>query len=273
MQYWVDALGYHQTDNRPQYELQPVTETPEVRQAREEHERLWKEAARLNGVDPDATDLYSPAAENLENDGYDDDDRDLEGQVSNQHQSLTRYPTLPYSEHIAPDNANSFGKVTGDSVVVDTKSSDNNNNQRSRFARQERNEVEEVTSEPRGFFYSFDYPVPFIVDRNARLRQAPEAQASELIDVRVEADNRNYYEEHFENEENNTQRPRVSENIRDKIVPEEEVHDVQASPKQKTANVIKKKVAVVEIEDIKASPKSTTVNRGRGSVKFNTRRK
>lgn len=271
VQYWVDSLGFHQTDNRPQFELQPVTDTPEVRKAREEHERLWKEAARLNGVDPDVPDLYSSAAEKLENENYDDEDQ-LEGQVSNQQQSLTRYPVLPYTEHIAPDNAKSFGKVSGDSVIVDTN---NNNNQRSRFARQQQNEVEEVTSEPRGFFYSFDYQVPFIVDRNARLRQTPEAQASEQIDVRVDSDSENYFDEPSENVASKIQQlPRVSENIRDKIVPEEEVHDVQTSPKQKYASVSEKirdgYVAAEEVHDEQASPKQK-INRGRGSVKFGSK--
>jgi hypothetical protein len=266
VQYWSDSLGFHQTDNRPQFELQPVTDTPEVRQAREEHERLWKEAARMNGVDVDSTDVYNPAAENLENDDYNDDDGELEGQVSNQHQSLTRYPVLPYEDHISPDNAKSFGKVTDDSVVVSSRNV--NNNQRSRFARQQSNDIDEVTSEPRGFFYSFDYPVPFIVDRNARLRQAPEAQASEQIDVRVEADANNFYETPSEKVKNDAQQTRVSENIRDEILPQDEVHDVQVSPKQKVTNVAKK-LRVTE-KEVKAetSPKAS-VNRGRGSMKFN----
>lgn len=249
-----------------------MTETPEVRKAREEHERLWKEAARLNGVDPDASDLYVSPADKLENENYDDDDQ--EGQVSNQQQSLTRYPILPYDDHIMPDNAKSFGKVAGDSVIV---AANNNNNQRSRFARQQRNEVEEVTSEPRGFFYSFDYQVPFINDRNARLRQAPEsqAQASEKFEVRVDNSNKNYFDEPSQNVVSETQRPRVSENIRDKIVPEEEVHDAQTSPKQKHASVSEKirdgYVAAEEIHDEQASPKQRTINRGRGSVKFGSK--
>lgn len=251
MQYWVDSLGFHQTDNHPRFNLEPVTDTPEVRQAREEHERLWKEAARLNGVD---VDLYNSAAERLENESYDDDDQ--EGQVSNQHQSLTRYPILPYTEHIAPDNAKSFGKVTGDNVIVD---SNNNNNQRSRFARQQQNEVDEVTSEPRGFFYSFDYPVPFIVDRNAQSRQGPEAQASEQFVVRVAADD---IAEVLDLNVEETQRPQVSKNIPDKIVAKEEVSTTKPS-------YLKPEATVVEV----ASPKQTTINRGRGSVKFNARSK
>jgi hypothetical protein len=225
VQYWVDSLGFHQTDNLPQYELQPVTETPEVRAAREEHERLWKEAARLNGVDPDAHDLYNPSAEKLESESYDDDDQ--EGQVSNQHQSLTRYPVLPYADHIVPENAKSYGKIVGDSVVVESR----NNEARSRFARQQQ-EIDEVTSEPRGFFYSFDYPAPFIVDRSAKLRQTLDTQASEPIE--------SYIDIRFDNDkfDSITEKPnaivrnqRASEQIRDRVI--EEVHDVKEKSKKK----------------------------------------
>lgn len=150
-------MGFHQTDTRPKYDLQPVTETPEVKKAREEHERLWKEAARMNGVDVDANGLYNT---NLDTTDDDNDDDELEGQVSNQHQSLTRYPVLPYSKHLTSKNAEEFGRVAGDdSVIVDASTE---NQIRSRFARQQQQQVEEVTSEPRGFFYSFDYPVPFL---------------------------------------------------------------------------------------------------------------
>ena len=182
-------MGFHQTDNLPKFELTPVTETPEVKQAREDHERLWKEAARLNGVDLDSNDLYNSNAEKLENENY-DDEQELEGQVSNQHQSLARYPVLPYTQPIVPDNAKAFGKVVGDAVIVD---STNINEARSRYARQQQADavVDEVTSEPRGFFYSFDYQVPFINDGNAKQGMksfGQDAQASEhfedIVDIR-----------------------------------------------------------------------------------------
>ena len=283
--------------------MKPVTETPEVRKAREEHERLWKEAARLNGIDPDTRDLYNPTAERFDNESYDNDndERELEGQVSNQHQSLARYPILPYSQHIAPENAKTFGKIDGDSVIVE---STNNNEVRSRFARQQKNEVEEVTSEPRGFFYSFDYPVPFIVERNAKLRQTKgeeEAQASynvpHLIDIRFQNDD-------IKENEEEIQSPRVSEKIHDRIVVEDEVHDEQKSPKQHHATVSEKirdgyvapeeihdeqtspkqrnalsvsaktrdgYIAKDEVQDAQSSPKQI-LKRGRGSVKFNSRK-
>lgn len=265
VQYWVDSLGFHQTDNHPRYNLQPVTETPEVKQAREEHARLWKEAARLNGVD-DSNDLYNTNADKLDDENY-DDDQELEGQVSNQHQSLARYPVLPYTNHIAPENAKSFGKVIGDSVVVE---SINDNNLRSRFARQQQNEIEEVTSEPRGFFYSFDYPVPFIVDRNAKSKQLPEAQADEeiyeasnLVDVRFN------HKRNSENFDAEPQASQVSQQSLGKIVPEDEIHTVETSPKQQSVSESKivKSLKTPQKEFI-AAPKLT---RGRGSVKYNAK--
>lgn len=189
MQYWSDGLGFHQADNHPVHELKPVTETPEVRRAREEHERLWMEAARLNGIDSDAKD-YNENVDRFESEDEvenrdDDDDGELEGQVSNQHQSLSRYPALPYSSHIVPENARNFGRVVGDSVIVDALKS--SSEPVARFARQQRqNEVDddEMLSEPRGFFYSFDYPVPF-------LKRTVSAEASERYEAKVAFDTRN----------------------------------------------------------------------------------
>lgn len=181
VQYWVDSLGFHQTDNIPIYNVEPVTETPEVKKAREEHERLWRIAANRNGVDLTTNNLYNSHAEKLDSSedssSYDDNDQgELEGQVSNQHQSLSRYPVLPYSEHISPNNAKAFGKVVDDSVIVEA----NSNNKRPRIARQQQNEFEEVTSEPRGFFYSFNYPAPVVFERTPRTRQSRKVQLDSI---------------------------------------------------------------------------------------------
>lgn len=225
--------------------MTPVTETPEVKQAREEHERLWKEAAKLNGIDPDLNDEYSPNAERLEDNSYDDDDQEPEGQVSNQHQSLSRYPVLPYSNHIKPDNARSFGKIDDDSVVIDAA---NINNLRSRFARKQDNfdEDDEVPSEPRGFFYKFDYPVPVIVDRNARL-QSSEAQASENIETSIDI-NSEAEDEHTTSLQRRTRLGR--------IIPEE-VPDNESIHEQESLQVkpLERKVKIVKPSDILLSPK------------------
>ncbi|CRK98098.1 CLUMA_CG011466, isoform A [Clunio marinus] len=270
VQYWVDSLGFHQTDNHPQYDLQPVTETPEVKQAREEHERLWKAAARLNGIDPDANGFYNSHADKLDS----DENGELDGQVSNQHQSLARYPILPYSKHIGPNNAKFFGKVDGDSVIVE--SSSNNNENRVRFARQQQDQIEEVTSEPRGFFYSFDYPVPYIVERNSKLRRGEqEAQGSErissLIDFRAFEDNKIEASKTEVQAELRTERPNVTQRIQEPVLPLE-VHDTQTSPKQQVSEAsesikLNKVPSIEEVRGEISSPKPVA-SRSRGSVKF-----
>lgn len=256
VQYWSDSLGYHQTDNRPQYDLQPVTETPEVQKAREEHERAWKEAARLNGIDVDSNGLY--------HDTTDVDDDELEGQLSNQ--NVVRFPILPYSKHISTENAEDFGRVEDDSVIVDAAES-KPDKIHSRIARQQGID-EDVTSEPRGFFYSFDYPVPFINDRSAR-SQFHQQQASDIVESYVHAEDANKndnYNKNTGNEIKEVQTKKIktttaataveedvkqksdSENIRRSgPIPAEEIHDVQQQPKQKV---------------------NRSVQRGRGSIKF-----
>ncbi|KAL7034235.1 hypothetical protein ACKWTF_007906 [Chironomus riparius] len=222
VQYWSDSLGFHQTDNRPKFDLQPVTETPEVQAAREEHERLWKEAARLNGIDAESNGYY-----NSDND-------DLEEQVSNQNEKFARYPVLPYEKHISSDNAKDFGDVRDDSVIVEATEK---RKARSRFARQFDN-VEEVTSEPRGFFYSFDYAVPHINDHGSG--RNIEGQPSDTIEIftRTDADNE---------ETENIEEPRISAKIAAGILSEDEVHDAQIHPKQKAQFKLK--------EDLRQSAK------------------
>lgn len=256
-------MGFHQTDNIEKYELQPVTDTPEVKKAREEHERLWKEAARLNGVDPDRNYGNDVNAYKLE-DGNDNGDQELEGQVSNQH-----------ATHIKPENAKSFGRVDGDSVIVETLGEVHN-----RFARQQRNEVEEVTSEPRGFFYSFDYQVPFIANQNAeaqaseqisKVLETPiatdlEAHASDSIDIsyaNVEYDHENKRQD---------QNSRVSENIRDKIIPEDEVHDVQTSPKQQISVNSRSNGLKADKPFEAQTSLQNKASKSRGSIKFDSRK-
>lgn len=260
----MDSFGFHQSDNHPAFDLQPVTETPEVKQARKEHEILWKAAARLNGVDLDSNDLYNPNAERLENDNY-DDDKELEGQVSNQHQSLARYPVLPYSQHITPENAQRFGKVVDDSVIVD--SSVNSNQLRLRYARQQQNE-EEVTSRPRGFFYKFNYPVPFIVDRNTRSKRMPETQSSDKVeslgDIRFSKIYASAVPTEITRIDSETQGN--SQNILDGTLPQDEVHDIQISPKQQ--KVTEQKYYDIKVKENLDENTTIKVNRSRGSVKF-----
>jgi hypothetical protein len=209
--------------------LQPVTETPEVKKAREEHERLWKEAARMNGVDVDTNGLF-----NANVPAEDDTEEELEGQVSNQHENLIRYPQLPYAKHLTSNNAQDFGRVEDDSVVVEAQTSSK------RIVRQQSAEEETATSEPRGFFYSFDYPVPYIRSNAARQMSFEEQQPTNIVESFV--DNANTVGE------NPTRRgvrhaEHISENVHDQVVPAIDDH--------------------VEVEKV-----SRSVNRGRGSIKF-----
>lgn len=153
----------------------------------------------MNGVDVDSNGLFNA---NVAETNYDEEE--LEGQVSNQHQSLTRYPHLPYAKHLSDSNAREFGRVEGDSVVVEAAPSSK------RFARQQA-EVETATSEPRGFFYSFDYPVPFIRGRQMSFEeQQPTSIVEQIVD-----DSANIARESQTREARHTEH--ISENVHDQV--------------------------------------------------------
>lgn len=194
------------------------------------------------------------------------DNQELEGQVSNQHQSLTRYPVLPYSGHIIPKNARNFGKVLDDAVIVDAFADSNQIESRSAGQQNVDNEIKE----PRGLFYNFDYQVPLIVGRNSRyqrmLKTIANAEFSILGDIPF---NKKTDLEEKKKKLTSNQGGRVSQNILDGVLP---VHDVQTSPKQKVTEK-----NVVNIKSSGNLNKQTEiiedVSRGRGSIKFNTRTK
>lgn len=189
--------------------LEPVTDTPEVKAAREEHLRLWNEAA---GVDVDSNnDLYNRNVEK-----FDDSQQDLEGQLSVQSNEI-RYPTLPYKKHISPSNQKSYGKISEDSVIVDASE---NNEVRARNSRQNVDEqnYEDVTSEPRGFFYSFDYAVPVIVNNAEKEGKAAAASEQQIRYLKP-------------NQEENT--AKVSQGIKYGIVPIDVAQNTQIATKQK----------------------------------------
>lgn len=52
IEYWDDGTGFHQIDNIPKVPLVQIEDTPEVKAAREEHDRLWKEIAERNSHAP-----------------------------------------------------------------------------------------------------------------------------------------------------------------------------------------------------------------------------
>lgn len=48
VEYWDDGTGFHHVDNLPKVELKPAEDTPEVKAAKEEHFRIWREQAERN---------------------------------------------------------------------------------------------------------------------------------------------------------------------------------------------------------------------------------
>lgn len=48
VEYWDDGTGFHQVDNVPKILPKQIDDTDEVKAAKEEHDRLWKEQAERN---------------------------------------------------------------------------------------------------------------------------------------------------------------------------------------------------------------------------------
>lgn len=228
----------------------------------------------MNGVEVDSVGLYNT---NSADTNYDDAD-ELEGQVSNQHQSLARYPLLPYSKHLTAKNAQEFGGrvVDDDSVIVDSSASSSasatlNNQIRSRFARQQQQgevtatDEQQVTSEPRGFFYSFDYPVSYIRSHAARDLSYEEQQPTNIVEHFVSKKT----SEHEKEEENQTDVDVATASAK-KI----EVTAATTKSKRNSNNAAELNPAheIYNREEETAQQQSRkvnrSVNRGRGSIKF-----
>ncbi|XP_055535686.1 uncharacterized protein LOC129724642 [Wyeomyia smithii] len=171
VQYWSDSLGFHQIDNRPEVVLEPVTETPEVREARIAHLKAWEEAANLARSARPVSSVVRPI-----NNGVEDDEDEVVGALSNQHQSLVRYPSLPYDKHIS---AESSPASSNDAVVVEAQRNlkKRQNPESSVGSNQDE---EEPQYDPKGFFYSFEYPVFNIVpaDEAKARSQSPKIKRS-----------------------------------------------------------------------------------------------
>ncbi|XP_041771488.1 uncharacterized protein LOC121593308 [Anopheles merus] len=164
VQYWSDGLGFHQIDNRPEVRLQPVTDTPEVREARLAHLKAWEEAANLARANPAVTsggsdEPYRAVQANTVEEEPEQDE--ILAAVSNQHQSLIRYPSLPYTDHISPSV--SSGGQQDEGVVVEAVRS-----VKKRDNEQDDQPDEAVSADPKGFFYSFDYPVQLVAESAAK---------------------------------------------------------------------------------------------------------
>lgn len=79
--------------------------------------------------------------------------------VSNQQKSLPRYPNIPYTNQIKDDEEGAFSH---DSVVIETNGEARDIKKLAKIRIE--NEEEEEPTNPRGFFYNFDYPVQLILE-------------------------------------------------------------------------------------------------------------
>ncbi|KAJ6641553.1 Cuticle protein 6 [Pseudolycoriella hygida] len=175
--YWSDRLGFHQMDNRPKLVMNPVTETPEVQAARAAHEKAWAAAAAAARLNPDPmSDVYNANSNKLDEEQSEADQAmEIISGVANQQQ---RFPNLPYNNELQEDEEGAFSH---DSIVIESKGEARSNEKLSKL-RTENNDEEEEPSNPRGFFYNFDYPVQLILenpdDRQQRSVIAEKSQTS-----------------------------------------------------------------------------------------------
>ncbi|CAG9785312.1 unnamed protein product [Diatraea saccharalis] len=155
VRYWADSEGFHQEDNLPKVQLQPAQETEEVRQARLAHEKAWKEAAEAS-LHPNAQQDYSASY------------HEYQPQASEVQAVSASAPGLEAS--VARE---------GKAYVAQAQSSFQGNYQQQyqqpQLYQQQQNqgqkypgttEQPEPTGPPRGFFYSFNYPVSIIVPKS-----------------------------------------------------------------------------------------------------------
>lgn len=132
VEYWADTLGFHQKDNIPIVPLVPVTDTPEVQAARLEHERAWKEAAIAAKayIDP-KSDIYNRLA--------------IKGDADREEKEHAL-------QLIAQSSENKESVADSDNKYKSGQYEDEDN---------------EPKGPPRGFFYSFDYPVSTLISHGS----------------------------------------------------------------------------------------------------------
>ncbi|KAG6453529.1 uncharacterized protein LOC115445655 [Manduca sexta] len=135
VRYWADHDGFHQEDNIPKVELKPVEEAPDVKAARLAHEKAWKEAAEAAAQQPDP----QFALKNLPKDYY--------------QQTLKALPANYYQPQVAASaEVRQKRELAYDPYYSTTTEP-------------------EPTGPPRGFFYSFRYPVSILKLKTEQLEE------------------------------------------------------------------------------------------------------
>ncbi|XP_041976446.1 uncharacterized protein LOC121731156 [Aricia agestis] len=151
VRYWADSQGFHQEDNLPKVVLKPQEEAEDVRQARLAHEKAWQEAAAASRKQPDPQGDYYPQYQ--------------ASASQNQASYANPLPALPsYIKAVQPDAAASEQQAA---YVRPNQTPTQYSADQQYYTTPE----PEPTGPPRGFFYSFNYPVSIIVPKN-ELNQA-----------------------------------------------------------------------------------------------------
>ncbi|XP_028040212.1 uncharacterized protein LOC114250508 [Bombyx mandarina] len=197
VRYWSDRDGFHQEDNLPKVELKPVEEAPDVRAARIAHEKAWQEAAAAAAQQPDPQyalkalpkDYYQQTYKALPSDYYQPQASEQQASVVAPPNSQPREGKAYQSQGSYVPNQGSYNQGQGDygqnlgsygpnqgnygpnQGSYGQNDGSYNQNQGSYQPGQgftgkplnEKYEEPEPTGPPRGFFYSFTYPVSSIV--------------------------------------------------------------------------------------------------------------
>lgn len=144
--------------------------------------QAWAAAAAAARLNPDPmSDVYNANSNKLDEEQSEADQAmEIISGVAKQQQS--RYPNLPYTNQIQEDEEGAFSH---DSVVVESTGVARDGKQLGKIRIESEDEEPEVPSNPRGFFYNFDYPVQLILensdDRQQRsiLAKQPSQKSSE----------------------------------------------------------------------------------------------
>lgn len=204
VEYWDDGTGFHQVDNVPKILPQQIDDTPEVKAAKEEHARLWKEQALRNSQPveypyvgnqfkpeiaakigaqvqtpglpgyPQQQNQYQQGQQTqyqpqLHQYGQQQQQPQQQYQQSQYQQSQPQYQQQQYQHGGAyqkPGQQQALSENSLNNIEYTGEYSEAKESYvRSPQQLKKDEEEEDVTGPPRGFFYNFDYPVGIIVDK------------------------------------------------------------------------------------------------------------
>ncbi|KAL0840734.1 hypothetical protein ABMA28_015922 [Loxostege sticticalis] len=164
VRYWADSQGFHQEDNLPKVELKPAQETEAVRAARLAHEKAWQEAADA-ALHPNAQPQGAYSSNNY------DYQHQPYGAYSSNNYDYQPQPSEYQSSFVQPEAAQAReGKAYSDNQNRYQSNQQYSGQQYSgqQYSGQQISTTTEPepTGPPRGFFYSFNYPVSIIVPKS-----------------------------------------------------------------------------------------------------------